>query len=58
MHILEIKPLSVASFASYFFPFSGLSFCLFMVSFAVHETPKDVFKDLSFWLVDTYKLLD
>ena len=34
LHILEINPLSVASFANIFFHFEGGLFVLFMVSFA------------------------
>ena len=37
LYILQIKPLLVASFETYFLPFCRLSFCFFMVSFAVQK---------------------
>ena len=37
LYILEINPLSVASFANIFSYFEGCLFVLFMVSFAVQE---------------------
>ena len=37
LYILEIKPLSVASFANIFSPFIGCLFILLIVSFTVQE---------------------
>ena len=37
LYILEINPLSVASFANIFSPSDGCLFILFMVSFAVQK---------------------
>ena len=37
LYILEINPLSIASFANIFYHFEGCLFILFMVSFAVQK---------------------
>ena len=52
LYILEINPLSVASFAAYFLPFWGfVFFILLIISFAVQNAGEDVEKRESYYTI-------